>query len=454
MDEFESAIKTAGIVGGGVVFSAIVIMAAIKRLLHVCPPNRVLIFSGRNRKMEDGSVVGFRMVFGGRAWRVPLLEEVQEMDLSNISVAMSITGAYSEGSDGALGIPLSIHAVANIKVSSDRRYVGNAIERFLGRGRSEISRVAKENLEGHLRGVVATMTPEEVNEDRLKFADRLTEEAEKDLQQLGLHLDTLKVQHVADDRNYLESIGRTRIAEVLQIAEVAESDAERSAQEAEASAQARAEVAKTKAEANIVRKTNELREVKAELDAEARSEEERAKAAAQEARALAEKELQEIRGELEELRLSAEVSIPAETARQVKQLDASGDAAQITEDGRASAEALRVVAEAWASTEGQAMDMYVLQNLDGIFGQVIDAAKSMKVREVNLIDSGDGKTMPAYASAYPATVAALMTQVNDTLGVNIKDILSGSGTVPTPPQRPVPAKIAASTTSTEGGQSW
>ncbi len=381
------------------------------------------------------------------------------MDLTNISVPMSITGAYSEGADGQLGIPLAVHAVANIKVSSDRRYIGNAIERFLGRGRDEISRVAKETLEGHLRGVLATMTPEEVNEDRLKFATRLTEEAEMDLQKLGLHLDTLKVQHVADDRNYLESIGRKRIAEVGRVAEVAESGAERLAKESEAAAEGRAVVAKTNAQANVLKKNNELREISAELNAEAKSEEERAKAAAHEARAIAEKELQGIRGELEQLRLAAEVTIPAEIARKVRELDAAGDAAQIEADGKASAGALRVVAEAWASTQGEAMDMYVLQNLDGIFGHVVDAAGNMTVREVNLVDSGDGQTMPAYASAYPATVAALMEQVNTTLGVDIKGILGGNRGGG--PRLPAPELAAAadskpnpSATQPEGGQSW
>ncbi len=428
VNELEQAIRVAAMVGGGVVVGAMVLMGALKRFLHVCPPNRVLIFSGRNRTAADGSTVGFRTVFGGRGWRMPILEEVREMDLTNISVPMSIAGAYSEGADGALGIPLSVHAVANIKISSEPHVVGNAIERFLGRGRAEIARVAKETLEGHLRGVLATMTPEEVNEDRLKFANRLTEEAEADLQKLGLHLDTLKVQHVSDDRNYLESIGRKRIAEVLRVAEVAESDAERTAKESEAAADARGAVAATNAEANVLRKKNELREIVAELDATARSEEERAKAAAHEARAVAEKELQEIRGELEQLRLSADVTIPAEVARQVRELDAAGEAASIAEDGRASAEALRVVAEAWQESEGRAMDMYVLQNLDGIFGSVVAAAKSMKVGEVNLVDSGDGSTMPAYASAYPATVTALLRQVNDSLGVDIKGILSGTET--------------------------
>lgn len=451
MNELES-LKTAMMIGGGVVVAAIAFMSLLKKLLHVCPPNKVLIFSGRDRVTADGRKVGFRTVFGGRAWRIPVLERVEEMDLTNISVPMSITGAYSEGPDGELGIPLSVHAVANIKVSSDRQYIGNALERFLGRGRDEISRVAKETLEGHLRGVLASMTPEEVNEDRLKFAERLTEEAERDLQKLGLHLDTLKVQHVADDRNYLESIGRKRIAEVLRSAEVAESDAQRSAKEAEAAAAGRAAVALSKAEGNILGKRNELREIRAELDASAKSEEERAQAAAQQARAIAERELQEIRGELEQLRLTAEVTIPAEVARRVKELDAAGQAASIAEDGKASAQALRFVAQAWAESQGQAMDMYVLQNLEGIFGQVVDAAKNMKVREVNLVDSGDGKTMPAYASAYPATVAALLAQVNDSLGVDIKGILAGdsegalSSIDATAP--------LTNTPSPEGGRTW
>ncbi len=455
MENIGSTLQTAMTIGGGVVVTAIVMMSIIKRLLYVCPPNKVLIFSGRDRVADDGSTVGFRTVLGGRGWRMPLFEQVQEMDLTNISVPMSITGAYSEGSDGALGIPLSVDAVANVKISSDRRYIGNAIERFLGRGRGEIARVAKETLEGHLRGVLATMTPEEVNEDRLKFATRLTEEAERDLEKLGLHLDTLKVQHVADDRNYLESIGRKRIAEVLRIAEVAESDAERTAREAEAQADARGVVAKTNAQANVLKKKNELREINAELNAEAKSEEERAKAAAHEARAIAEKELQEIRGELETLRLLAEVSIPAEAARQVRELDAAGDAAQIEADGKASADALRSVAEAWSATQGEALEMYVLQNLDGIFGEVVGAARNIKVREVNLVDSGDGSTMPAYASAYPATVAALMEQVNNTLGVDIKGILRGGGggnnALPDPA---LEAQAPPSTTRPEGGQSW
>ena len=98
-----------------------------------------------------------------------------------------------------------MHAIANLKISGNPAQVRNAFERFLGMQPQQIAAVARQTLEGVLREVVAQLTPEEVNEDRLKFARSLGDEAELDLQKLGLHLDTLKIQHVHDDRQYLEA---------------------------------------------------------------------------------------------------------------------------------------------------------------------------------------------------------------------------------------------------------
>ena len=389
--------------------------------MRICRPNEILIFSGRKHKTSDGRTVGYRVVFGGRGMRIPVVETVHEMDVSLISVPMAVQGAYSEG-----GIPLNVHAIANIKVSTDRRFVGNAIERFLGMGRQEIARVVKETLEGHLRGVCATLTPEEINQDRLKFARQLEQSAGPDLEKMGLELDVLKIQHIADDRNYLESIGRQRIAEILRTAEVAESDAVRLAEQSEAGARARGEVAMTNAQAAVQRKQNELRQIKAEVDGEAGSEEVRAEAAGQQARAEADLELQKMRGELEQLRLEAEVTIPAEVEAQVRALLAAGAAAPIAANGEAMAQSLSEVAGAWRDSGGKAMDMFVLQNLEGIFGDVAKAAQRIKVGEVNLIDGGDGKTLPAYAASYPATMGKLLEEVTKTLGVDIARVITGT----------------------------
>jgi flotillin len=407
---------------GALAAVAVVVLIAIYRsLLRICRPNEILIFSGRQHRSADGSAVGYRVVFGGRGVRIPLVETVSRMDVSLIAVPIAVQGAYSSG-----GIPLNVHAIANIKVSTDRRFIGNAIERFLGRDRQEIARVVKETLEGHLRGVLATMTPEALNQDRLEFAKHLEQSAVPDFQKLGLELDVLKIQHVSDDGNYLESIGRQRIAEILRTAEVAESDATREAEQAEAGARARGDVALTNAQAAIQRKQNELRQIKAEVDGNAASEVMRAEAAGQQARAEAELELQKIRGELEQLRLQAEVSIPAEVEAQVRELIAAGTAAPIAADGEAQAQSLAEVSAAWRDSGGRAMDMFVLQHLDSIFNDIAAAAGRLKVSEVNLIDGGDGKTIPAYAAAYPATMAALLDQVQKTLGVDVARVITGN----------------------------
>ena len=322
-------------IGGTIVVGLLVLFTAIKKLLYICPPNEVLIFSGRTTKMADGSTRGFRLIFGGRGWKTPFLESVNRMRLNVMEIPISTRGAYSKG-----GIPMHVDAIANVKVSSDAKLIGNVIERFLGRGQDEIARVAREILEGHLRGVLATLTPEEVNEDRLKFAQSLTSEADEDFAKLGLQLDTLKIQHVADERNYLASIGREAIARVLRDAQIAESDAKRDAEKAEAEQAARGDVVKANVDGTVAQLRNELRTIKADLEATVRSEEERTLAAARESRAIAEQELQQARAELAEVRLKAEEILPAEADRLAREYKARGDAASIRERGRAVGQAL------------------------------------------------------------------------------------------------------------------
>src|SRR5207247_2578292 len=105
------------------------------------------------------------------------------------------------------------------KVASDPAHVRNAVERFLGASMTQIALVARQTLEGVLREVLAQLTPEEVNQDRLKFAESLVQNAKDDFEKLGLQLDVLKVQHVSDDQQYLANLGRARIAMMIRDAQ-------------------------------------------------------------------------------------------------------------------------------------------------------------------------------------------------------------------------------------------
>ena len=40
-------------------------IAFVKSQLKICPPNEILIFSGRKRKLENGTDVGYRIIKGG-----------------------------------------------------------------------------------------------------------------------------------------------------------------------------------------------------------------------------------------------------------------------------------------------------------------------------------------------------------------------------------------------------
>lgn len=401
--------------------AVLVFFAWVKTLLQICPPNEVLIFSGRKHRMADGSKRGFRVIFGGRAWRVPVIEKASRMSLNVMEVPISIRAAYSRG-----GIPLNVDAIANVKISSDPVVVGNAIERFLGTDPNQMRRVAKETLEGHLRGVLARLTPEEVNEDRLKFADELRAEGELDLSKLGIHLDTLKIQHVSDDVLYLDSIGREAIANVVKDAEIAESDAKRAAEQAESENRSRGNVAKSNAEANIAKMRNELRKIQAELEAQVASEEEKTKAAAREARAVAEQELQGIRTELEQLRLQVEQVLPAEANRVAQEHRARGAAAILRERGIASSQALDVLTEAWADAGGEALGIYLMDDIEKILATAAQGVAKVRVNSVNLIDSGDGTTLANYVGAYPNMLATIFESVQRTTGIDIAGAVSGT----------------------------
>lgn len=401
-------------------FGLIIVSAILRKFLYISRPHVALIVSGGSTRLADGTMVGYEVVAHGHSKIViPVLNEVRMMDMRLIPIDVVVNNALSKGK-----IPLRIHAVANVKVSSDPQIIHNAIERFQDQPVVKIQDTARETLGGALREVLATMTPEEVNEDRLKFAEMLSRAAASDMAKLGLELDTLKIIHITDETGYLDSLGRPLIASALRDAENAENQAMQETAQAQSLASQRAEVARAQGEMLTQQKTNELRRITAELDGNAEAVEREATAAAQTARAEAEKDLQTLRAELEQKRLQADVVIPADSHRQAQVLIARGEAAPVLENGAAAVEVLRAMAEAWKDMGAQATEIYVIQHLDQIMGTVLDRIGEMQIREVNVIDNGDGKSLAAYAASYPQMVGAVMRALKETTGVDVPAIVN------------------------------
>jgi len=227
---------------GLALIAMLVILAFIKANLRICHPNEILVFSGRKRRLKDGTEVGYRIIKGGRGLKIPIIESVTQLSLTTIPINLELTGALTNGI-----IPINIQAMANVKIAgSEEEGLSNALERFLGKNITDISQVAKENIEGSLRGVLATLTPEEANSNRLEFAERVVQEARSDLTMLGLVLDTFKIKHISDNQGYLEAVGRKKNAEVKRDARITEVNAEAEARLVAAEAKKKGSVGKNR----------------------------------------------------------------------------------------------------------------------------------------------------------------------------------------------------------------
>ncbi len=389
------------------------VLGIIRSNLKICQPNEVLIFSGRQRKLATGEEVGYRVIRGGRGFRIPIIEKVDRLQLNTIPIDLTVTNSYSKG-----GIPLAVRAIANVKIGSRENELNNAVERLLGKNLDEIQMIAKETLEGNLRGVLASLTPEEVNEDRLKFARELLDEADNDLGVLGLQLDTLKIQSVEDDRGYLDAIGRQSSANIIAAAEIVEAQKRESAKLAEA-----------KADKAIAEAENEVRIVRAKLAAEAEAEEAKISISAKVAEAIAAQELAEEEITLSEKRQRATVIVAAEAQRQAKEEIAKGDAARILEDGQAEVAVIAKKLELWKNAGADAERLFLIQMLPDILKQVVQTVDNLKIDKITVVDSGTGggnTGVPAVFSQIAGATPALLESLKASTGVDIAGMLQRS----------------------------
>lgn len=390
---------------GFVALLAIVIL--VKKMLYICQPNQVLIFSGTHRRVGKRTV-GYKVIHGGRKLKLPLIEKVDRIDLTNMAINVAVRGAFSHG-----GIPLNVEGVANLKVAGEEPILGNAVERLLGKRREEIMAIAKETLEGNLRGVLAKLTPEQVNEDKLAFAKQLMDEADNDLNRLGLVLDTLKIQNVSDDVGYLDCIGRIKGAEIRRDAAIAEANSQAASVVKDASNVRETEVVRIDAairtlEADVKRKIADAQTLRM-----ARMAEEKGKVLAEVAQAQGEVAVQRARIEQTKRQLEADVLEPARAQMDAAINDARGQAAKIIEDGRATAQTLGRVTEAWKQAGEGARDVFLMNKLQTLVETMTRTVESVKIDKVTVLgvgQAGDGLA--------PKVISAA-EQIKATLGVDI-----------------------------------
>jgi len=344
------------------------------------------------------------------------------VSLETFPIEISVANAFSKGN-----IPLNIEAIAAVKIASQPATVfNNAVERLLGKTEQEIMHMAKDTLMGNLRGVLATLTPEEVNEDRLGFARALSEDAGEDLAALGFHLDVLKIQNVSDERGYLEAIGRKRAAEAVRDAEIAEADATSETRQRQANARQDAEVKEAEAAVRIAEAQNQLRVRKAELDREAQIVERTSVVKAQESEVEAQKALESRRVEREKLRLQADVVEPANAERIAAKARAEGDAAPILEQGRASAQVLQMLYDQVKAGGDQAIAVLLAEKLPQLLQTAVQAVEGVDIDRVVVLDGGSGTSVGNAVNQRVHGALGTVEAISAAVGLDIQSVLEGA----------------------------
>lgn len=408
------------IIGLSVLFLLVALVLAIAKLMIVGNPSEMLIISGKRQK--DGQ--GYRTLIGGRTLVIPIIEKVSRLSLRNMQVGLEVNAQAG----GGTMVPVNVNGVANVKVSSDPGERGNAIERFLDQPPQELQRVARETLEGGIRAVIGKMTPEEIVEDRDKFVATVMNEVTDDFRKLGLLIDSVNVQNVHDEQQYLESIARKATAEVLSLARKAEAEraSEAAIKEAEAGALARtakaerdaeaktsealsrqkAEQARLDADKNIAESDNALRIRKAELAREAE---------------LKEAEQQDAAAKAEEARLNATDVRVALAQRDVAKARAEGDAASVLEEGKARATAIEMIGQA-IQKHPEALKVMLVELMPSVVKDIAESVNNIELGDVTVIDGGDGRAIAGAAMGRARALSETLATLEGILGVDFRQL--------------------------------
>ena len=242
------------LIGLAIVIAFFALVKALSSFYVRVPPNKAAFFYGAKsgkRKVQRVSQPGIPgaapvtvlppgtvVVTGGGRLRRPIIESVQILDLSEITLPQ----IRVENMPNIDGVLVTVEAVANIRFKDDAESLLAAGSRFLSMEHSNIVNTARETLEANLRGVVGTLTVDELIKDREAFRQQVLKEAAEDLSRLGMQLDVFNPQSITDNQGYIEALGKKRTAEVKRDASIGEAEALAEAKKKSTDAERAAEV--------------------------------------------------------------------------------------------------------------------------------------------------------------------------------------------------------------------
>lgn len=239
------------IFAGVVLILLILFFIALLKQYRKVGPNEVLIISGGRKRTvtePDGTKrkIGYRMHVGGGTFVMPFLERADILPLEVFTLNIEIHDGLT-----VKGIELNSVGQAQVKVKSDEYSIRMAAEQFLSKGLTGMKDISQQILEGNMRGVLGSMTVEEIYKNRDEFAAKVQSQAVKAFDAMGLVILSFSLKEISDSQGYLEALGKPFIARIKGEAEIAQAEADKDATIKSAGARKEGDIAKFKAETEI-----------------------------------------------------------------------------------------------------------------------------------------------------------------------------------------------------------
>ena len=425
----------------GVIVAVVAVVAVLGILMSgyvKASPDKAYIISGLKKEPK--------VLIGRAGIKIPFLEKKDELMLRQISIDIKTNG-YIPTKDF---IGVDIDAVAKVRVLTAKDITVNkegnilpgcdpnkrvthemvqaAMKNFLNMKEQQIREALTDSLQGNMREIIGTQCLKELCNDRKTFGDEVQAKAQKDMNALGIWIESCNIQKIEDENNLITALGQDNMSQIQKDASVAKAQADRDVAIARAQAQKDANDAQVIAETEIAQKQTELAIKKAGLKKESDikkaeadaaykiQEEEQRKtveittANANLARQEKELELKEREVSIKEKALEAEVKKTAEANKYAAQQKA--DAEQYERQKRAEAELFEIQRQAEAEKAKSEAERFAKE-------QAAEAVKAAGLAEASAVAAkgkAEAEAIQAKAEAEAAGIlkkAEAMKQYGD-----------------------------------------
>ncbi len=421
---------------------------------HRCPSDKIMVIYGNVGSNSDGTSRSAKCIHGGAALIWPVIQSFEYLDLTPISISVDLTNALSRQN-----IRIDVPSRFTVGISTEPGVMQNAAERLLGLKLTEIQELAKDIIFGQLRLVIATMDIEEINTNRDKFLEAVSDNVETELKKIGLRLINVNVTDINDESGYIEALGKEAAAKAINDAKISVANANREGSIGEAEAGRDERIQVSLADSEAVKGENEAKAQIAASDAARREREAEALRVAvaaekiQAAKALedayaAEKAAEDARAEKEQSTLKADVLVKAEIEKQQREIDAEAEAEKTRRLARGEADSIYAKMEAQArgmqeiltrqaaglaevvkaagGDADKAMKLMIADKLEELVKIQVEAISNLKIDKVTVWDSMNGGEKGSTTANFLSSMMQAIPPMNEVFnmaGMELPELL-------------------------------